>query len=96
MPGRGTGGLNGDTVRTARIARHLTQQEAATQAGVSKNTWSDIERGADRTWRPSTIRAVLIWLDRNTDHNPATQALDDLDAAIEAVRVAAQRVRETL
>lgn len=36
----------GETIRKARQAANLTQEEAAAKSGLRRATWSDVERGA--------------------------------------------------
>ncbi len=56
----------GYQILNERDRRHLTQAEAAEQAGVSLRTWQNWEaRGAARIEaRPRLRRALVAWLDR--------------------------------
>src|SRR5689334_18570441 len=48
----------GDEVRRRRLSLGLTQQEAATRAGVSLSTWNLIETGGQESYRGLTLTAA--------------------------------------
>jgi DNA-binding beta-propeller fold protein YncE/transcriptional regulator with XRE-family HTH domain len=53
----------GELLKQWRVAAGLTQEELAERAGVSARSVSDLERGLNRTPRPSTIRRLADALD---------------------------------
>lgn len=56
----------GRLIRDSRVARGLTQEEAAEVAGVSVGAWRSAERGTRRP-RPHTFAAILDVLDLSVE-----------------------------
>jgi transcriptional regulator with XRE-family HTH domain len=58
----------GQLVRARRLARHLSMEEASKEAGMSRATWGDLERGAKTPQRGTLERVerVLEWPERST------------------------------
>lgn len=52
----------GRELREERVARNLTQAEAATQVGVSKRTWQGWELDGEVVPQPRHRRALVDWL----------------------------------
>ncbi len=54
--------VTGSALKTARDDRILSQQEAATQVGVSVRTWQLWESAEEIAAHPKHRRALLAWL----------------------------------
>jgi hypothetical protein len=52
----------GSDLRAERERRHLTQEEAAAQVGVSTRTWQLWERGQEVVPRAKHRRALVDWI----------------------------------
>jgi transcriptional regulator with XRE-family HTH domain len=50
--------LDGEKVRSHRVAAKLTQREAADAAGVSSQMWSDVENGRRDNLTITTLESV--------------------------------------
>lgn len=48
----------GETVRERRIAAGMTQEQLASESGLSRSTIQSIERGDDRRVNRSTLRLI--------------------------------------
>jgi DNA-binding transcriptional regulator YiaG len=53
-------------IRAVRRARRLSLRQVGEQAGVSFSTVSRVESGADCD--TGTVRALLLWLDKEPTH----------------------------
>jgi transcriptional regulator with XRE-family HTH domain len=73
----------GSTIRTIRIRKKLRQEDASRIAGVSRGTWSRIERGHLDDVSLRSIRAVAKTLDVRVDIVPRWRA-GDLDRLLNA------------
>jgi len=70
----------GPLIRARRLARGLTQREAAARAGVSVGAWRSTESGSRRP-RPQTFAAILRSLDLTVDDAAAEPLYLDADQA---------------
>lgn len=86
----------GAVVRRRREERGLTQQQAASEAGVGSTTWREFEHGKEANYRASTLYAmakVLGWpidaIETMLAGGPPPPAIEELDGDEVAVRLAA-------
>lgn len=59
--------LTGSALRAERDRRHLTQAEAAAQAGVAKRTWQLWESAEEVIPQPKHRRALVAWLESEAE-----------------------------
>jgi len=51
----------GDRIREARIARRMTQEDAAVEADLSRRTWSDLENDeVDNPYLGTVLRVATV------------------------------------
>ncbi|MFA9430139.1 helix-turn-helix domain-containing protein [Egicoccus sp. AB-alg2] len=85
--GRSRLGSIGRVIREQRLARGLTQREAAARAGVSVGAWRSTESGTRRP-RPQTFAAILRSLELSAD--------DARHASVESPYLDVAQAREEL
>ena len=77
----------GERVRRFRMARSLTQADAAKRAKVSIQTWSRLERGAAQNHTLETLAAIAAALEVGVDELfvPPQREADTVGAQIAAI-----------